>query len=747
MNNKSSTDIPPRFDTSGMFRKRIIPLSLALAVVGVAMLAMSPGAGAATEGWTGASSDLWSDSTNWAPPTNPPATGDDVIFDVSARTTTSVNGFFSLASATFNPGAPAYTNNILANKFLTVTGTGIVNNSASQQKLVALPAGNLAFRNSATAGNSNVQITTQGYTSPGGDPGAASFYDSATAGSASIVLNGGSLFFSGSYVQFFNGSTAGTANIAVNAGTTSTRANGQLYFYNNSTAASATINTNGGNVNNAYGGSANFGDSATASQALINNNGGTANNGYGGSTQFGSTSTAASATIDNRSGTVGGAYGGSLGFTNSALAGTAVITNRGSAFNRNLHSNLGFNPNGGLTAFNTSASADHAAITNEGGSVSGARGGSTEFLTNSTAGNATITTAGGTVSGASGGQVLFWDSASAGNAIITTQGGVSGAGGGNVLFVNTSDGGSARAITNSGGTFSIAGLSSSGMQIGSIEGGGTYDLGSKTLTAGNNNLSTSVSGVIQGDGGALVKVGAGTLTLNGANTYTGGTTIYGGTLGGTGSIAGSLTVASGGHVAPGASAGILTVSGPTIFNSGSIFDIELGGTTAGNGTGNYDQLSVLNTATVNGGTLNVNLINGFTPHVGDLFEILTSTALTVGTPFAASLPQAPTGAAWEVRYRTADSQNIELALVSAGVQGDYNHDGKVDPADYVLWRKNPSGFGGNPAGYNAWRSNFGTGAGSGSALGAASVPEPTTGTVIWILGSAFLLRVRRRWAA
>ena len=56
------------------------------------------------------------------------------------------------------------------------------------------------------------------------------------------------------------------------------------------------------------------------------------------------------------------------------------------------------------------------------------------------------------------------------------------------------------------------------MTAGSIEGAGTYELGSKALTVGSNNLSTEVSGTIVdggvgGTGGSLIKVGTGTLTL------------------------------------------------------------------------------------------------------------------------------------------------------------------------------------------------------------------------------------------
>ena len=69
--------------------------------------------------------------------------------------------------------------------------------------------------------------------------------------------------------------------------------------------------------------------------------------------------------------------------------------------------------------------------------------------------------------------------------------------------------------------------------IGSLSGGnetkGLVDLGSATLTTGGNDMSTNYAGVIYGTGG-LTKVGTGTMTLDGENTYTGATTVSGGTL-------------------------------------------------------------------------------------------------------------------------------------------------------------------------------------------------------------------------
>ena len=68
-----------------------------------------------------------------------------------------------------------------------------------------------------------------------------------------------------------------------------------------------------------------------------------------------------------------------------------------------------------------------------------------------------------------------------------------------------------------------------------------------TLQIGNSDANGSFSGILSGNC-ALTKVGAGTLTLSGANTYTGGTTITGGVLvlGSAGAIGTSGTISFGG---------------------------------------------------------------------------------------------------------------------------------------------------------------------------------------------------------
>ena len=86
------------------------------------------------------------------------------------------------------------------------------------------------------------------------------------------------------------------------------------------------------------------------------------------------------------------------------------------------------------------------------------------------------------------------------------------------------------------GTLDISQHNAPGVTTGSIEGSGLVFLGGVNLTVGTNDLSTTFSGVMQdggfsgGTGGSLTKTGTGKLTLSGANTYTGGTTVNAGTL-------------------------------------------------------------------------------------------------------------------------------------------------------------------------------------------------------------------------
>jgi autotransporter-associated beta strand protein len=103
-----------------------------------------------------------------------------------------------------------------------------------------------------------------------------------------------------------------------------------------------------------------------------------------------------------------------------------------------------------------------------------------------------------------------------------------------------------------------------------LEGNGLVFLGSFNLTIGGNDLSTEFSGIVQdggyaaGSGGSLTKLGAGNLTLTGANTYTGGTVVQSGVLlannsSGSGTGSGPVTVSAGTFGGGGAVSGNVVV--------------------------------------------------------------------------------------------------------------------------------------------------------------------------------------------
>jgi fibronectin-binding autotransporter adhesin len=359
------------------------------------------------------------------------------------------------------------------------------------------------------------------------DSAAVRFLGTSSAGSADIVTNNSAT------TTFADSSTAGTASITTND-------SAFTFFQDDSTAANATLTTNDKAT-------VQFLQASTAGTATIVNN-------KGGLTFF-NTSSADHALITNEN-------GGSTAFANTSTAGSAIISSSN---------------NGGVTFFDDSTAGSAHLTTNNGGdvefqngstagsaSIATNSGASTTFLDSSSAGTATLTTSGGTTT--------FCDSSSAATATVITNNG------GKTKFTCSSSGGEARLITNAGGAVFFGGLTTAGTTAGSIEGAGSYRLADKELTVGSNNLSTEVSGVISGSDGSLVKVGTGTLTLSGADTYGGGTTVD----------AGILQLGTGGSLA---SSGPLTVNG--------IFDLNGHDQTVGalSGTGG--------TITLGSGTLTV----------------------------------------------------------------------------------------------------------------------------------------------
>jgi hypothetical protein len=85
-----------------------------------------------------------------------------------------------------------------------------------------------------------------------------------------------------------------------------------------------------------------------------------------------------------------------------------------------------------------------------------------------------------------------------------------------------------------------------------------------------------------------------------------------------------------------------------------------------------------------------------------------------------------------------DNFMVEVFGSNAGLDGDYNNDGKVDAADYIVWRKSI----GTDTAYEEWRTHYGAGqATGGGAFAPASVPEPAG---LALLVSAMIVAATRR---
>ena len=214
----------------------------------------------------------------------------------------------------------------------------------------------------------------------------------------------------------------------------------------------------------------------------------------------------------------------------------------------------------------------------------------------------------------------------------------------------------------------------------SLSGSGSIDLGASTLTL-NTSGSDIIAVGITGSGGGVTMNGAGTLTLSGANTYTGLTTAKAGTL----VLSGSSTATSGITINGGIST-IVTVNNAGALGSGAIrFDtgattpvfqihIDGGGTivlpnSLGGNSGVTSTIDVNNNGSGSGGviqlngggvgnvTLNVTGGNGYSLYLGNL-------ANTAGAAGAISFN--PTTASLGIGNLTANQASGTATFVLAG---------------------------------------------------------------------------------
>ncbi len=119
--------------------------------------------------------------------------------------------------------------------------------------------------------------------------------------------------------------------------------------------------------------------------------------------------------------------------------------------------------------------------------------------------------------------------------------------------------------------------------------------------------------------------------------------------------------------------------------------------------------------------------------LGDMFELIRLDPAGIFTSFFDDTTVMGLPAGLTAEASIVGSSLFASVIAAAGLTGDYNGDGKVDAADYVVWRKtNING----QQGYDDWRANFGRSApGSG---GGTAVPEPATPVLLGLAASLLL---------
>ncbi len=185
-------------------------------------------------------------------------------------------------------------------------------------------------------------------------------------------------------------------------------------------------------------------------------------------------------------------------------------------------------------------------------------------------------------------------------------------------------------------TFTAAGTNT--YNLGGLKGADDLAIGANSISVGANNQSTSYTGVIGTGAGGLIKVGTGSLTLGGANSYTGATTLSGGTL------VLDYTAANNSKIATGAA---------LVLNSGTLqldrsttptgtFTQAVASTTV-NGPVSIVRSGGTSTLTLNaitrnaGGLLNLGAASLATTDTNNVNGILGPWATIAGTDFATSV--------------------------------------------------------------------------------------------------------------
>jgi T5SS/PEP-CTERM-associated repeat protein len=296
--------------------------------------------------------------------------------------------------------------------------------------------------------------------------------------------------------------------------------------------------------------------------------------------------------------------------------------------------------------------------------------------------------------------------------------------------------------------------------------GGTLDTAGFDASVGTFNFISGtlrVAGTAKFPAAATIDVGTNSTFVNATGISVPVTVAQGGFVTGDGSFA-DLTVNAGGTVSPGNSPGSFGVggNGSTTWNGGGTYLWEINNLASANGIAGDDPgWDLWGTGEL---TFGATELDPFTISIRSLdlenndgelanwessedHQWLIATATNVGGIFDSILDSLSLDATQFVGqnsdgnfelFAANNGSELWLKFTAAPIVGDYNGDGSVDAADYVVWRDSLgatvtafNGADGSGNGlvdqedYDLWKSSFGTVLAAGAGSGAA-VPEPTT---------------------
>ncbi len=302
---------------------------------------------------------------------------------------------------------------------------------------------------------------------------------------------------------------------------------------------------------------------------------------------------------------------------------------------------------------------------------------------------------------------------------------------------------------HSGGTLNV----NLDIRVADVSGSDTMD--STYILSGTGVINTNVAGATEGTSTVIGRQGIGRFIQTGGTANFNSPLVVGNRETATASAANGLYKISAGDlnvtaqlpsfvhalsIAPNGTGEFRVVGDDASIN---VFgDFAISSTENGTGTlafeleaGNLlSQINVNGAATLGAGSI-VRLDATNASPTASSYDLLTATSITD----SGLLFSGPSG--WGVEIVSGGLGQILRAVEGIGpvLQGDYNEDGIVNAADYVIWRKtNINGA----QGYTDWRTHFGeglamTGGGSGT------VPEPAAAALV-LFAAVALAGCRRR---